>query len=236
MTGMALNIPAPIMAQPVVVVGGPTGPSGGPTGPTGPIAEASVGPQGIPGPTGPIGTGPTGPQGHTGTDGPKGLTGPPGSFGPVGSTGPTGSEGPPGVTSMAFKTAIVGGPYGPVGTAVTLIGLNLSHIVVGADAQLAIEISGMVRTSVPGGGGGGVNLSGRYGPGAPPPAGETAVLGTGFPVTSQFFSTDPQGYFGFSVRLSAVFVPGTWWFDLSIASTVGNNAYVRDVYATLIEF
>lgn len=225
------------MARPVVVIGGHTGPSGGPTGPTGAPGPAStVGPQGPPGPTGSFGTGPTGPQGSTGTDGPKGLTGPPGSFGPAGSTGPTGAQGAPGDTLMAFKTAILGGPYGPIGTAPTLIGISIAHIVVGADARIAVDISGMVRNSAPGGAGATTSLSGRYGTGAPPPPGEAVAIGTAFPVTSQFYSTDASGYYGFIVRMNGVFVPGTWWFDLAISSSTGVNAYVRDVYATLIEY
>lgn len=109
--------PAPIMAQPVVLVGGPTGPSGGPTGvtgttgPTGPTAPSFTGP------TGPSGAGATGPTGMTGPRGQTGFTGPVGNQGStgaastvagpqgptgVGSTGPTGGQG-------------VGGPVGPTG-------------------------------------------------------------------------------------------------------------------------
>ena len=230
------NSPAPIMAKPVVVIGGPTGPSGGPTGPTGaPGPAATIGPQGPPGPTGSIGTGPTGPQGHTGTDGPQGSTGPPGSFGGAGYTGPTGSQGAPGVSGMGFKTAIGAGPYGPNGTAPTLIGLTILHNLQ-FEARVAVEISGMVRNSA-GGSGGGVNLVGRYGLGlVAPPAGETVELGLQFPVPAQFFTIDPQGYYGFTVRMHTTLSAGTWWFDLAISSTAGNNAYVRDVYLTLIEF
>jgi len=87
---------AQIMAQPTVVVGGPTGPSGGPTGPTGPQGLATTGP------TGPVGsqglrgaTGPTGTPGVAGnTVGPTGPTGPPGD---IAATGPTGPTGPPGM-------------------------------------------------------------------------------------------------------------------------------------------
>jgi hypothetical protein len=90
------NTPAPVAAQPVVVVLGPTGPSGGPTGPTGPMGEATI-------------TGATGPTGYTGPSvavtGPTGATGAGAFTGPVGMTGPPGSGGTPGVT----------GPTGPVG-------------------------------------------------------------------------------------------------------------------------
>lgn len=78
--------PAPIAAQPVVVVGGPTGPAGGATGVAG--STGPTGPEGLgafTGPTGFIGaTGPTGSVGGIGVTGPMGMTGPVG----IGSPGP----------------------------------------------------------------------------------------------------------------------------------------------------
>lgn len=117
--------PAPIMAQPVVVVGGPTGPAGGPTGPTG----ASVtGPTGVAstGPTGATGGGATGPAGITGPVGPTGFTGPPGlgatgstGLAATGVTGPTGSAGATGAgaTGPTGTTGPNGGPTGNTGPA-----------------------------------------------------------------------------------------------------------------------
>lgn len=137
-------VPAPVSAQPVVVIGGPTGPTGptpGSTGPTG--ATGSTGPLGT-GPTGPTGnqgltgaaganstvTGPTGlagPPGNsvtgpTGTDGPSGPTGPlgtgpTGALGPTGNTGATGplGTGPTGPTGVTGNTGPSGGPTGPTG-------------------------------------------------------------------------------------------------------------------------
>lgn len=112
--------PAPVMARPVVVAGGPTGPAGGPTGPTG-----STGPTGVSGPTGTLGatgapsavtgpTGPTGIRGSTGLTGPQGLsvTGATGANGSTaGDTGPTGATGSggPGPTGPS------GGPTGATG-------------------------------------------------------------------------------------------------------------------------
>ena len=100
---VVVNAPAPVMAMPVRVAGGPTGPSGGPTGPTG-----NTGPLGITGATGPLGTGPAGPA-ATGPTGKLGSTGPTGFTGPVGSsvTGPTGTAG----------SAVNTGATGPVGSA-----------------------------------------------------------------------------------------------------------------------
>lgn len=121
--------PAPIMAQPVVVVGGPTGPSGGPTGPTG--INGATGPTAaaFTGPTGATGFGATGPTGFAGGIGPTGYTGPPGNFGPTGLTGPigvtgplgTGPTGPTGVTGVTGPQGTgptgVAGPTGPTGGA-----------------------------------------------------------------------------------------------------------------------
>lgn len=103
--------PAPIAAQPVVIVGGPTGPSGGPTGATG---LGATGPTGRTGPTGP--SGPTGSSapGSTGAVGPTGFTGPPGagSTGPTGIGGP-GPTGPTGSTGSTGAASAVTGPTGP---------------------------------------------------------------------------------------------------------------------------
>lgn len=91
--------PAPVLAQPVVVIGGPTGPSGGPTGGTGPTGPSGLSPTGTTGPTGitgPTGRGATGPIGPTGT---TGLTGPQGT---PGATGPSGSPGPFGTATLYF--------------------------------------------------------------------------------------------------------------------------------------
>lgn len=113
--------PAPIMAQPVVVVGGPTGPSGGPTGATGVTGPSGINATGVTGATGPFGgTGPTG-FGATGVTGPTGFTGPAsvGATGATGAastqTGPTGNTGPTGHIGVTGST----GNTGPLGTGPT---------------------------------------------------------------------------------------------------------------------
>lgn len=117
--------PALILAQPVVVVGGPTGPSGGPTGATGLTGPSGLSATGVTGPTGPFGhTGPTG-FGATGVTGNTGPFGPPGNPGPtglnaVGATGPTGYTGftgssLTGPTGASGVTGPSGGPTGPTG-------------------------------------------------------------------------------------------------------------------------
>lgn len=116
---MSTNVvaPAPILAMPVVVVGGPTGPAGGATGVTGPTGATGVtGPSGINGVTGP--TGMTG-SGATGPAGPTGVAGPPG--GPTGPTGLTGGPGYTGPTGAGATgaTGPSGGPTGPTGVGST---------------------------------------------------------------------------------------------------------------------
>lgn len=93
---------ASVSAQPIVVFGGPTGPGGGPTGATGPEGSA------VTGPTGPMGVtgeqGPTGPTGAPGLDASSiGATGPTGTVGDVGPTGPTGPTGPGFIYSPDFN-------------------------------------------------------------------------------------------------------------------------------------
>lgn len=109
---------APVLAQPVVVVGGPTGPSGGPTGPTGRTgATGATGAGAFTGPTGSTGstgsTGATGAGAFTGPTGPTGYTGPPGVAvtGTTGCTGPTGPTGSTGPTGTIF-TGATGGVSG----------------------------------------------------------------------------------------------------------------------------
>lgn len=115
--------PALILAQPVVVVGGPTGPSGGPTGVIGPTGPSGINATGVTGPTGPLGLGATGATGVTGNTGSTGPVGPPGNFGPtgqsaVGTTGPTGPLGLTGFTGpqgIQGTTGPSGAPTGPTG-------------------------------------------------------------------------------------------------------------------------
>jgi hypothetical protein len=92
------SIRAQILAQPTVVLGGPTGPAGGLTGPTGLQGPALTGPTGATGVTGP--TGAVGATGAAGLDASVvGPTGPTGSPGDVGAAGPTGNTGPGGVAN-----------------------------------------------------------------------------------------------------------------------------------------
>jgi hypothetical protein len=121
-------VPAPIAAQPVVVVHGPTGPTGpgvGATGPTG--LTGATGRTGYSGPTGWTGaTGVTGATGAGAFTGPTGFTGPPGSGGATGitgATGPTGFTGPigptgasgPGATGVTGSTGVGGGNAHSIG-------------------------------------------------------------------------------------------------------------------------
>jgi collagen type VII alpha len=233
------NTPAPIMAQPVVVVGGMTGPPGGPTGPVGAIGV--TGPTGGFGVTGSIGpTGPTGTIGPTGAGaftGPTGFTGPPGSAGGTGAAaiGPTGATGPTGtaVTSVSTFSADSAGPFGPYGTTLAMIGSGYQFTPV-KSGRVLVTFAGQARNSA-GAGGGGTNIYGRYGTGTPPTAG-AANTGTNFGGAQAMFSTSATNQSGFTVTEIITLTVGTmYWFDLMIQSTTGTNAYVLDVQFSLVE-
>jgi collagen type VII alpha len=234
------NIPAPIMAQPVVVVGGPTGPSGGPTGATGPAglatitgATGSVGPTGVTGPTGAVGA--TGAGAFTG---PTGRTGPPGSAGAASTvTGPTGPLGATGASTGigGIYTAASGGPFGPYGTTLSFIGLGFRYTPV-SSGRLMLIFAGLARNST-GGTGAGTSIMAKYGTGASPVAGAAGGSGTQFGQFQQSFSASANDYSGFTVMeiVSSLTLGTTYWFDLAITATAGSTAYVRDTQFMLIE-
>ena len=166
--------PAPIMAQPVVVVGGPTGPSGGPTGGMGPTGTTGyTGPSGMTGPTGIRGfTGPTGAPGVTAFTGPTGPFGPPGSVGAASSvTGPTGAVGATGpsatipagrfVSTYNSSTTLTG-----IGTSQVCFGLNVSYTP-SYSGRLLLIASGMVQNTTANA----AQAFGFYGSGASPASG-----------------------------------------------------------------
>ena len=247
--------PAAIMAQPVVVVQGPTGPMGGPTGPTGPGGPGVTGAVGGLGPTGPTGAGGPGPVGPTGITGPIGLVGPPGSPGPqstvTGPTGPQGVGGPgssvPGPTGPTGPVGAINssrtrsyddlGPFGPYETA-SFIGLggNTLFTTHTPGGYVLATFNGMVRNSL-GGAGAGTDVAAFYGTGTAPAAGSTAAAGTQLGIPKRYFSKDDTEYSGFTITAFLPLAAATqYWFDLKINSTSGANAYVRDVQFTLVEF
>jgi hypothetical protein len=231
------STPAPIMAQPVVVVGGHTGPSGGATGPTGPMGPTGViGPVGALGPTGPGLLGATGPTGLGAFTGPTGHTGPPGG----GFQGPQGMTGPTGPQALSPDRAIQGtfvGPFGPYSTSSTFVGLggSLSYTT-RLSGEVLVVVGGLARNSS-GGSGGGTTIQVRVGTGAPPSAGTSGTsYGTAIGVPQRTYMTAGGDQSGFSI-IAFVFlgVPSTVWFDLTVFSTTGNTAYVQDLQFAVIE-
>lgn len=231
------NTPAPIAAQPVVVIGGPTGPSGGPTGTVGPTGpQGPSGSTGVRGMTGPIGTGPTGPAGAGAFTGPTGQTGPAGSYGGAGTQGATGPTGPRTAAAANQRLSYHPQTFGPFGTSFVMVGLGgywqYQPAVTGA---LLIIVSGLVRNSA-GGAGAGTTLQLRWGNGTAPAAGSAAV---GFQLGMDLrpFLTNPSDYVGFALPIVTFFTPdfSTHWFDLAVKSTVGNNAYLQDINFVLLE-
>ncbi len=225
---------APILAQPVVVVGGPTGPSGGPTGPTGPTGYTGPVATSVPGNTGPRGlTGPTGNTGAAGTlTGPTGFTGPPGSS----ITGPTGPQGPLGaVASNQYISTNSSGTLGPYGTTAQAVGFGSSiKYTTKKTGFTLVMFAGMARHAVAGAI---TTITGIYGTGTPPAANGTTGLGTSYSTNQQYVSGTTTDRGGFTVmKLLALPVGVEHWFDLTVQSSNGANAYIADVQILVMEF
>ena len=222
--------PAPILAQPVVVVGGPTGPAGGATGVPGPIGE--TGPTGagaFTGPTGGVGvTGPTGQLGPTGVPGPIGLTGPAGNVGPTGVRGPLGAVG----SGDYFSTNMGSGTLGPYGPSEMAVGFNLRHTASKSGIML-VMFAGMARNTVAGAV---TTIRGRYGNGVAPAPSATTGLGTQFSIEQEYVSGTTADRGGFVVMKILELPLTDYWFDISVQSSNGANAYVANVQMLVIEF
>lgn len=227
------NTPAPISAQPVVVVGGPTGPASGLTGPTGSTGPtAAIGVTGYTGPTGR--TGPTGLQGATGAGaftGPTGYTGPAGSLGATGRTGPTGSTGPIGVYASGSQNFL--GPTGGWGTTPLMVGLNFAFTPI-ASGKCFLIVAGIARNIT----GGAVTITGYYGTGTAPAAGAVVPGGaTVFGPTQHVVTTSASQQATFIVMqvISGLTVGVPYWFDLAISTASGTGATVLDVQGSGME-
>lgn len=233
------GIPAPITAQPVVVVGGPTGPSGGPTGPTGPVGIATVtGATGPSGPTGVLGlTGPTGAPGAGAFTGPTGMTGPPGIGLPSTVPGPTGATGPTAAVGTQVFSNQVASPAGNVSTTDTVMGLGTSFSFLPASSgKVFVFMSGMVLNSAAVGSG--VNIRGRLGTGTPPANGTPSGAGAGdaFGITQHFVASTTAGQQGFTIQCCLLLTVGTtYWFDLAIQAVTSGGATVKDVQFSILE-
>jgi len=235
------SIRAPILAQPAVVVGGPTGPSGGPTGPTGPEGRAA-----ITGATGPRGT--TGPQGVTGPTGRPGidaaLTGPTGPTGPAGdvaATGPTGPTGPPG-TDLAHSPDI-NQPrvysYSDSSGQDFITGVDTIERMLAAPTAFAPTVTGNVLVIITGMAenvdGGGTTVIGRVGYGSPPPRG-APVTGTAIGIPQEIYAPGMAVPFTITALIHLDPISSTsgflsfdqYWFSVSVKATSGAGAGVRN--------
>lgn len=241
-----VDAPAPIMAQPVVVVGGPTGPSGGPTGPTGPQGAVSLtGATGNTGPTGRMGpTGAAGPTGAGAFTGPTGFTGPPGSGapGPAGLTGPTGAAGAAGATGAGgggapnYTFGYVSSPTGNVSTTEKAMGLGSScKLTPNSSGIVFVVITGMVGNSTAAGNG--TVVKGRYGTGSAPINGATSGLGSQFGTPQNFVASTTAGIQGFAIQaVLGSFTLGTQvWFDLSVVAAISGGASIYDINFSVFE-
>ena len=232
------NTPAPIAAQPVVVIGGPTGPSGGPTGPSG--STGPTGPIAATGITGPRGqTGPTGFTGSTGAGaftGPTGMTGPvgggsPGPTGPVGVTGATGPQGSIPSGRTANKTLAT--PLTGIGITVTAFGVALTYTP-SISGNLLLFVNGLAQNTTANT----TNVQLQYGTGSPPAAGATTGIGTQLGITRRACGAGDGDWvgFGFATTLTGLAIGTVYWCDVAFAGSGGAGAGVRDVSITILEF
>jgi collagen type VII alpha len=222
------------MAQPVVVVGGPTGPSGGPTGTTGPSGlTGATGPTGFIGPTGIRGfTGPTGAPGVTAFTGPTGAIGPPGSFGATGQVGSQGPTGPTGNPGAAVTTNYNSGLSRSVtGTSTwTTVGAQRA-ITPAVTGRVFIWASGMAYNNTVGGA---TNIGIMFGTGATPAPGSTPS-GT-LPVQVVFIASTTAGRQGFAlVANPSLSVNTTYWFEIVITSPSSNTGGVEGCQLLVME-
>lgn len=231
------NTPAPIAAQPVVVIGGPTGPAGGPTGPVGPAGPTgNTGATGTRGQTGPLGTGPTGATGAGAFTGPTGRTGPPGkgATGPTGSTGLMGQAGVSASVTQIYSNQVAS-PVGNISTNDTAMGMgpNFSFTPAGS-GKVLVWLSGMVLNSTAAGSG--VNIRGRFGTGTAPANGALSGLGSALGGLQHFVASTTAGQQGFSIHGALSLTAGTaYWFDLSIQAVTSGGATVKDIQFTICE-
>jgi hypothetical protein len=246
------NVRASILAQPVVVVGGPTGPGGGPTGPTGPTGDMTItGPTGQIGPTGEMG--PTGPTGPHGTDaslmGPTGPTGPAGELAATGPTGPTGREGGLAYGDINFpRFSIYNDPtdedhIDTIDTIERMVGNGAWYFVPQFTGNMLLIVTCLV-TNVDEGG---TTVSLRIGPqgyfeGTPQP-------GPGDPAVGNIVGNPVETYApGMCIPVTIIGMTKvqvvqtneypfyrSYWMDLSIKSTIGSGAGVKEITYLALE-
>jgi hypothetical protein len=225
--------PAPILAQPVIVVGGPTGPAGGATGvqgPTGPAGEFTVG---VTGPTGGIGpSGPTGVQGPSGLTGPTGLVGPPGSGGGIGPIGDTGPTGPTGAYGGRIATTWRQDTLTAIGTTLTAFGLGFTFQPTRTGNCLLI-VTGVAQNT----GATITNIQGRYGTGTAPVKGSQGGLGNQFGLQQGVCGSGDSDWIAFCITsvLQGLNVFQNYWVDVAAASASGTGGSIRDVMISAIE-
>jgi hypothetical protein len=240
------TIDALIMAQPTVVIGGPTGPAGGPTGPTGAQGASVTGPTGDIGPTG--ARGPTGLQGATGVFanviGPTGPTGGPG----LAVTGPTGPTGPPGI-DLGHSTDInfprIYSYHDPtnqdyvanIDVIERMLGTQLAFYPMVSGRMLVI-ITGMAQNTD----GNGTTVTGRFDVGNNYPQRGDAVTGTAFGIPQEIFAPGMMVPFTIIDILQVDVVPTHsypnfqgYWLSLSVKATGGAGAGISNIMFTYME-
>jgi hypothetical protein len=121
------------------------------------------------------------------------------------------------------------GPYGPAEMAV---GFRLLYTTSKSGIVL-VMFAGQARNGVAGAV---TTIRGRYGTGAAPNPSATTGLGTQFSVEQEYVSGTATDRGGFTVMKILELPLTDYWFDISVQSSVGSNAYVANVQMFVIEF
>jgi hypothetical protein len=121
-------------------------------------------------------------------------------------------------------------------------GIGTTELMVGCAFTYTPTVTGHIRINIAGiamntagGAGAGTTITGRYGTGTPPAAG-AALTGTQYGVIQHIFLPN-LAQVGFMIMdIPTTFTVGmAYWFDLSVVSTSGAGAGVKDIQFTLLE-
>jgi hypothetical protein len=227
----------PILVTPVRVIGGPVGSLIGVTGPTGPGSALLAGPTGVEGYAGKLGR--TGVTGLHGTD--SQVTGPAGRPGPTGEVGYTGPTGPQSKAAIPpSRVRYFENEAGVVNVGAGsghYVGCGFTYTLERGDKYMWVIFTGLFYCKA-----GNTQIEIRYGvPPAAPPGGGLFSYGTSWGEVEQTIVLPPNPTapfmtvpFVISDQLHFSF-QNTFWFDLLLTNTAGNNASVRNVSCLLME-
>jgi len=226
----------PILAKQVRVVGGPMGSLIGTTGPTGPESDLLVGP------VGPVGA--MGRLGHTGATGSYGMdswvegpTGERGPTGPEGFTGPTGATGNAIILERRMKYFENYAGVIDVGAgAGHYVGCNFVYEMDRENKHVVVLFTGLFSCKA-----GSSTIEIRYGvpPPVPYPGAPLFSFSGGWEDINQMIvlpPAPPSLHVPFFISAEDTFGGPSFWFDLHISNSVGNNASIKNIACLVMEF